>query len=64
MPSVIDPRDGLAAIVMRCRSCGADVYMGLTAKGKRCPFNVVDGEATTESHFRTCPQAGSWSKKK
>jgi len=49
---------------MPCRSCGADVYWGVTEQGKRCPYNVdADGQATTESHFRTCPQAGAWSRK-
>ena len=62
-PGVVDPRTGEPAMIVRCRSCDAEVYWGDTAKGRPCPYNVVNGEATTESHFRTCPQAGSWSKK-
>jgi hypothetical protein len=41
-----------------CRSCGAPITWGLTAAGKRCPFNP-DGT----SHFGTCPDAKTWTKK-
>jgi ssDNA-binding Zn-finger/Zn-ribbon topoisomerase 1 len=50
--------------VKRCRSCGADVVWGYTLKGARCPFNVdADGRPTQQSHFETCPQARTWSKR-
>lgn len=50
--------------VRHCRSCGKPIYWGTTAAGKRCPFDVIEGEATTVSHFATCPDAKKWSKKK
>ena len=63
-PGVVDPRTGEPAMIDACRSCGAQVYWGETKNGKLCPYNIVDGEATTESHFGSCPQATAWSKKK
>jgi hypothetical protein len=63
MTVVTDPLSGNSAAVMPCRSCKQPVYWGYTEKGKRCPFNVVDGQPTRESHFTTCPQARQWSKK-
>jgi hypothetical protein len=50
-------------LLERCRSCGAPVAWGKTKNGKACPYNVVNGQPTEESHFRTCPQAKDWSKK-
>lgn len=41
-----------------CRSCHAEIAWGLTAKGKRMPYNL-DGS----SHFGTCPEAAQWSRK-
>lgn len=49
--------------VTRCRSCDAPIVWGLTRSGKRCPFDVVDGRRTETSHFTTCPQAKTWSKR-
>jgi hypothetical protein len=43
-----------------CRSCGAEIWWGKTAAGKRCPFDIAEGKHTAVSHFSTCPQAGSW----
>jgi hypothetical protein len=48
--------------IRACRSCGRPIYWGVTATGKRCPYDVVDGVATTVSHFATCPDANSWRK--
>jgi len=64
MATVIDPRTGRAALIMPCRSCNRPVFFGLTAAGKRCPYDVVDGEPTGESHFRTCTEPQKWSRKK
>lgn len=63
MTTVTDPKTGVTALVKPCKSCNAPVYWGFTAKGKRCPYDVVDGEATEASHFTTCPQANGWSKR-
>ena len=63
MTTVTDPKSGVTAAVHECRSCHAPVYWGFTEKGKRCPYDVVDGTATRTSHFTTCPQAQAWSKK-
>lgn len=49
--------------IKHCQSCGAEISWGFTPKGKRCPFNVVDGRPTQQSHFETCPDAGEWSKR-
>lgn len=49
--------------VAHCRSCNAPVWWGETAAGKRCPFDVIDGARTQQSHFATCPQAVGWSKR-
>jgi hypothetical protein len=48
-----------------CRSCQAPIVWGKTAAGKDCPYDVDhNGDATTISHFTTCPDAGDWSKRK
>lgn len=49
--------------VERCRSCGAAIVWGYTKNGRPCPYDFVDGQATTVSHFATCPQASRWSKR-
>lgn len=51
--------------VERCRSCQAPVWWGLTKNGKRCPFDydLVTGQPTETSHFTTCPQARTWTKR-
>jgi hypothetical protein len=36
------------------------VYFGFTAKGRRCPYDVTGGEATTVSHFTTCREIDRW----
>jgi hypothetical protein len=46
-----------------CRSCGAIVWWGRTAAGKRCPFDVVDGARTAITHFSTCPEAKQWTRR-
>ena len=51
------------ARIEHCRSCGALIWWGKTAKGKANPFDVVDGARTNITHFSTCPQAGQWSKR-
>lgn len=52
-----------SAKVQHCRSCGKPVWWGRTAAGKANPFDVIDGRRTPVTHFSTCPQAGSWSKR-
>ncbi|KPL90747.1 hypothetical protein [Herpetosiphon geysericola] len=49
--------------IVQCKSCGADIYWGLTVNGKRCPYNTIGGRPTKESHFSTCPSASEHSKK-
>lgn len=54
------------APVVACRSCGAPIWWGKTAAGKRNPFDVhftASVERTAVTHFSTCPQAKSWSKR-
>ena len=63
MTTVADPRTGVQRLVVTCRSCGAEMYFGVTAKGRRCPFDIQDGEPTETSHFTSCPQARAWSRK-
>jgi hypothetical protein len=52
-----------AAPISHCRSCSAPIWWGTTAAGRRNPFDVIDGVRTAISHFSTCPQANSWSKR-
>jgi ssDNA-binding Zn-finger/Zn-ribbon topoisomerase 1 len=40
----------------------APVVWGRTRQGKRCPYNVVEGQPTQESHFLNCPHSRAWSK--
>jgi hypothetical protein len=42
----------------RCKSCGAEIWWGISAKGKPTPMSV----ATGKSHFADCPDAKKWSK--
>ena len=42
----------------RCRSCNQPMWWAVTLKGKLHPLND-DGT----SHFGTCPQGKTWSKK-
>jgi hypothetical protein len=47
--------------VMACRVCGKPVYFSLTAKGKRCPYDVDDdGQPTRTSHFTSCARVREW----
>lgn len=65
----VDP----SAPIQHCRSCGAPVWWGRTAAGKRCPFDVMRQEGfeagdvsevrTPITHFSTCPQARKWGKR-
>ena len=59
------------APIQRCRSCGAPIWWGVTAGGRRCPFDVHlaetswtrgAAERTAITHFSTCPDARGWSK--
>lgn len=49
--------------IQACRSCGHAIWWGTTLAGKRCPFDVEHGQPTTITHFSTCPQARSWTKR-
>jgi len=60
MAVVTDPMSGVSAFVAACRVCRAPVYFGYTPAGKRCPFDVVDGEPTRVSHFTTCAKVREW----
>ena len=46
--------------VTTCKSCGAGIYWSVSAAGKRVPIAL----ATGESHFRDCPDAARWTKRK
>lgn len=50
------------ARVQHCKVCGALIWFGYTATGKRCPFDVVDGARTTITHFSTCPEVRQFEK--
>ncbi len=63
MATVTDPKTGRMTLVLACRSCMAPVWFGFTATGKRCPYNVVDGQPTEVSHFTTCNDPQRWSRK-
>jgi len=51
------------ARIEHCRSCGALIWWGKTAAGKSNPFDVQDGARTAVTHFSTCPQASTWSRR-
>jgi hypothetical protein len=38
------------------------IAWGDSPTGKRTPYDVVDGQPTTVSHFTTCPDAKAWSR--
>lgn len=54
--TITDPMSGLTSAVKSCKVCSQPIYFGFTEKGKRCPFDVVDGNPTRTSHFTTCSQ--------
>lgn len=60
MAVVKDPLTDASALVIACRVCKAPVYFGYTEKGRRCPYDVVDGEPTRVSHFTTCTNVREW----
>lgn len=69
-PAAVDPRPDLTSLPVaparpaaRCRSCGAPVIWGVTAGGKPCPYDMDDQGNKTISHFGSCPDARSHSKK-
>ena len=63
MTVVTDPRSGVSALVKPCKLCGAPMYFGYTDKGKRCPYDIVDGVPTRTSHFTTCPNVRQMDRK-
>ena len=63
MTTIVDPKTQILKLVERCRSCGAHIYWSTTDAGKLCPFDLLDGEPTRTSHFKSCPDAGHWSRK-
>ena len=64
MTTIVDPKTQILKLVERCRSCGAHIYWSTTDAGKLCPFDLLDGEPTRTSHFKSCPHAGQWSKRR
>jgi hypothetical protein len=48
----VDP----SAAIKQCKFCGRQIWWGLTARGKRNPFDVSHGERTCASHWSTCRQ--------
>ena len=68
--AAVDPRPALTPLPAapvrrqaRCDSCDAPVAWGMTAGGKRCPYDVDEHGNKTTSHFGSCPHARSHSKK-
>ncbi len=57
LPPFIDRTKPLT--MAACRSCGETIYWATTTKGKKTPLNT-----DWTSHFGSCPQSKSWSKKK
>lgn len=56
------------AKIQRCTACGAEICFGVTAKGRRCPFDVhrgADGsiERSAVTHFSTCPEVRQFTKR-
>jgi hypothetical protein len=49
--------------IEQCRSCQAPIWWGRTRNNKPCPYDVIDGQPTLESHFGSCPHSKTWSKK-
>ena len=49
--------------VSTCRSCGAEIAWK-ERNGKRHPYDVVNGQPTDQSHFRSCPDADQWRTKR
>lgn len=45
-----------------CRSCGDPVLWCTTAKGKKMPVDIPEGDEPTTSHFATCPDGDKWRK--
>lgn len=46
-----------------CRSCGDPIIWCVTARGKKMPVDIPDGdEVETTSHFATCKDAAQWRK--
>lgn len=64
MTTIANPLTRVTTPVLPCRVCHQPVYFGFTAKGCRCPYDVVDGEATTISHFTTCAKVDDWKDRK
>lgn len=56
MTTIIDPKSKLATQLKNCKVCDEPIYFGFTDKGKRNPYDVIDGEPTRVSHFGTCSQ--------
>lgn len=50
------------ARVAHCKVCGAPMWWGYTAAGKRNPFDIVDGVRTAVTHFSTCPEVRQFEK--
>jgi hypothetical protein len=53
-----------SAPIKRCSACGAELWFGRTKAGKPCPFDVVDGQKTTVTHFSTCPQVRQFERRR
>ena len=51
-----------SARVARCKVCGALIWWGTTAAGKRNPFDIQDGTRTAVTHFSTCPEVRQFEK--
>lgn len=60
MTTITDPRSGVTALVKPCKVCNQPIYFGFTDKGKRCPFDVIDGQPTRTSHFVSCPEVAKF----
>lgn len=57
------------AKVTHCRSCGSEIVFTTTDRGLQVPLSVAsqrkhDGQWVGTSHFRDCPQASGWGRKR
>jgi hypothetical protein len=44
--------------------CSGTIWFGRTKAGRPCPFDVVDGQKTTVTHFSTCPEVRQFERKR
>lgn len=60
MAHIVDPKDGTLRLVSPCRVCLQPIYFGTSERGRRCPYDVVNGQPTRVSHFTTGACVKAW----